>query len=345
MVNRWKYALAIGSWVGIFAMGCGALESEPGGEASSSQSANDGIKRETVLGPVRAEVQFFPENPVLGEQVTLVVAVDAPAQISVMMPEFGDQLGRFGIADFKETQDISSDGRMVYRQRYTLDLPMSGRLRVPGFLIEFVDNRPDSESSGKVQELLTEEMSFEVASVLPEGQVLTSLYGPQGPLPELVLPQANRGLRWWMWAIAVVCLGLVVGAIVWMRRRRVADIVLPPEVVALSALDFLRSQPMPASPEAIDAWYVSLSGIIRTYVEARFSLHAPRLTTEEFFELAGRSDALSAQEKAMIHNLLASADRVKFTEYVPATEASLQILEGAYQFVEATRVKPAEAEG
>jgi len=344
MVNRWKCALVILLLSGVFAVACEALESTPVGE-EAPQQANEGIKRETVLGPVRAEVQFYPENPVLGERVTLMVTVDVPAQVSVMMPEFGDQLGRFGIADFKETQDISPSGRMVYRQRYTLDLPMSGRLRLPGFLIEFVDNRPDSELSGKVQELLTEELSIEVVSVLPEGQVLTSLYGPQGPLPELVLPQTNRGLTWWVWAIGGMCLGLMVGGMIWMRRRRAAEIVLPPDVVALSALGFLRSQPMPTSPEAIDAWYVSLSGIIRTYVEARFSLHAPRLTTEEFFELAGRSDALSSEEKAMIHNLLASADRVKFTEYVPATEASLQILEGACQFVEATRVKPVEAEG
>ncbi len=310
-----------------------ASESVEPSETAVEQTAKSSLVRETTIGPVHATVTLTPEKPVLGDSVTLEIKVDADSGVDVDMPEFGDQLGRFSIADFKPFEQIdAATGRIHKSQTYTLDLPMSGKLRLPSFLIEFTDNREsaDAEMRGKVQELLTEEVTFEVESVLPDGKALDTLNPARGPLEELVLPEASNH-HYWVW----ILLGLIAiaGGVIALTRRPAEKAALPPHIVALNALDRLQNDGIPSDPDKVDAWYVQVSGVLRNYVEGRFSLHAPRLTTEEFFELAKESDALDANQKVMIRGLLERADRVKFTEFVPSKDESQTMLDETRQFV------------
>src|SRR5574344_1019719 len=61
-----------------------------------------------------------------------------------------------------------------------------------------------------------------------------------------------------------------------------------------------------------------ISGIIRHYIEGRFQLHAPRQTTEEFFEHVRDSSELQGMDQALLRGFLERADRVKFTDYLPS---------------------------
>jgi len=100
--------------------GCGTPEAGDAQANVSEQSAvapgGQGDSRETVLGPVRAVVNLSHRAPVLGEQITLSLTVDAEPDVVVSMPEFGDQLGRFGIADYRATETVSETGDNVYVQ-------------------------------------------------------------------------------------------------------------------------------------------------------------------------------------------------------------------------------------
>ncbi len=89
--------------------------------------------------------------------------------------------------------------------------------------------------------------------------------------------------------------------------------------------------------EALDAWYVRLSSIVRRYLEDRFALRAPELTTEEFLRVAQRSVQLSAEHKALLTSFLADCDRVKFAGYEPGAEESKSVLEAARRFLLETR--------
>lgn len=324
---------------GIASMGCSEGPVERDAEepvASASVSEGSVLSRDTTLGPVHAVVSLSDSNPVLGTLVTLTLTVDALSDVVVTMPEFGDQLGKFGIVDFKPSERVREDGRTEYVQRYSLDLPMSGRLRTPSFLVEFTDRREGSESGGGIQELMTEEMSFEVRSVFADGEVPGELAPARGALEALVIPET--GGRSWGWFVAgfVALVAGMVCVVAW-RRRRAPKAAPPADVVALGALDALEKRGIPSDWAGIDAWYVELSGIVRAYVEGRFDVCAPRLTTEEFFELARRSDVLGDEEKHLIHKLLERADRVKFTHFVPEPEETSQMLADARRFVEETR--------
>lgn len=317
--------------------------SEPAAETPqavevSEEVASDKVPvtRESQLGPVHAVVHLDHEKPTLGEQITLTLTVDAAPKVKVIMPDFGDQLGKFGIADYKASENIREDGRSEYVQRYTLDLPMSGKLKTPSFLIEFTDNRDEAENPGQIEELLTDAITFEVASVFADGKTPESLYPALEKLPELVLPETQKSM-WHLWAAIAAVAAAIVGGLIWFFRRTKPEVVLPPDVVALNALTQMENRQIPSNSKDVDAWYVELSGIVRKYIEGRFALQAPRLTTEEFFELAKSSDALTDDNKTVIRKLLERSDRVKFTHFVPTMDESREMLKAARTFVEDTR--------
>ena len=318
--------------------GCSATAPEHAPQEAEAPAISNAepVFRETTLGPVHAVVELSDAKPVLGDQIRLTLRVDADSETSVVMPDFGDQLGKFGIADYKTTDTVREDGRNEYTQIYTLDLPRSGSLRTPSFLVEFTDNRPNSEYQGKLQELLTDEIPFEVASVFSGDTVPDDLYPAIGTLDELVIPSAQK-TNWYLWGLLGFAGAAAAGAFFWLRSRKSAKPALPPDILALSALDDMEKAPIPKDAQAIDAWYVQLSGIVRNYVEGRFDLHAPRLTTEEFFVLAKDFKALKDDEKLLIRKLLERSDRVKFTNYLPSEAESKDMLADARKFVEQTR--------
>ena len=305
-------------------------------EQQANETAKSPVERETTVGPVHAVVRLGNENPVLGEPVELVLRVDAAEGVRVTMPEFGDQLGRFGISDYAHAERILPDGRSEYEQKYVLDLPHSGKLRTPSFLVEFIDARKDSPNPEKIQELLTDEIGFEVASVFADGKVPPELYPVRGELGELVLPTVQRN-RVWLWALIGLAVVAVAGIVIWRVRRPKPKVVLPPDVVAMRALEAMKAESIPTEPKAVDAWYVRLSSVVREYIEGRFALEAPRMTTEEFLELARRSDAIREDHKKLLHRLLERSDRVKFTGFVPPSKESAELLDDAYRFVQETR--------
>ncbi len=62
----------------------------------------------------------------------------------------------------------------------------------------------------------------------------------------------------------------------------------------------------------IESFFVAISAIVRRYLEDRFDLRAPELTTEEFLALAGSASSLSHDHQHLLRDFLRQADLVKF---------------------------------
>ena len=77
---------------------------------------------------------------------------------------------------------------------------------------------------------------------------------------------------------------------------------------------------------------------MRTYVELRFGLRAPELTTEEFLREARQGGELTAEHRDLLTGFLESCDRVKFAGYRPEDDESLATLRAARAFIDDTRV-------
>ena len=303
------------------------------GTCGGLPGAEDPLRSETREGPVTATVMLAPSGPRLGDLMTLTLAVEAEPGVSVEMPSFGDALGRFTIVDFSPRAETADDGRTHLSQRYTLQAAASGRHRVPRLRLEFVDDRP-GRGDGEPRELLTEEIGFVVASVLPDGAEAAELRPARGSLPELRGPWLERLWPWLAGGVTVVAV-VAAGILAWLRRA--ADRARLTAFDRASArLQRLRAQGLPG-PERVDPWYVELSDIVRRYVEERFALRAPELTTEEFLLEAGRSEELSPTHRDLICDFLERCDRVKFARYSPGENESREALDVADRFLDESR--------
>ena len=291
------------------------------------------LAAETREGPVRATVSLTPAEPRLGDPLVLTLVVEADAKVTVEMPEFGDALGRFDIVDFAPREETAEDGGTRASQRYTLQAPMSGRQRIPRLRVEFLDER-DGQPEARPRELLTDELGFTVASVLPEGPISAELLPARAALPELQGPWWQRHWPWLAAGVAAL-VALGVGVVLWLRRAE-ERARLTAYDRALARLERLERRGLPKAAEQ-DGWYVELSDIVRRYIEARFGLRAPELTTEEFLLEAGRSAQLSKPHGELLSAFLERCDRVKFARYHPGEGESQEALDLAKRFLRETR--------
>ena len=301
----------------------------------ATSASGEGLESRARSGPVEATVEVEPAAPRIGDPVLLQLSVRAEPGVELLMPEFGDALDRFRIVDFAPSEEIGDDGATLARQRYTLQPARSGPQTVPPLLVEFVDRRPGREAAPEgsdAHELLTEALAFDVEAALPEGAPLD--YRPAaGVMP----PHARPGA---VWPIALGAGVLLAAAafLAWRwwaagaarrRQRSAYD-------VARAGLDELLHASRPG-PEEMDGFYVQLSGLVRRYLEDRFALRSPELTTEEFLVELSESPDLVRGHQDLLRGFLRGADLVKFAHHVPGPDDVEASLQAAARFLEATR--------
>lgn len=331
--------------LGIALLCLGACRKPDPSTPSQADAAVDEIVQVSESGPVKATVTLSPKKPQLGDSLTLTLSVLAQPGVQVEMPPFGEALGRFAIASFTPRSDGQPDGSTLHSQRYVLEAPMSGRQRIPSLRIEFVDKRApaasaDAGTASTVDdghELLTDEIAIDIASVLREGQD-HELRGLRDPLAEGPGPAQLA-------AFALAPVAILVGlGIAWqlrrMRRRSALQVRISAYDQARQRLADLEGRGWPVQQDA-DAWYVDLSDIVRRYIEDRFGVRAPELTTEEFLREAHQQVGLSPAQRELLEAFLRTCDRVKFAGYVPQQAESQQAFNEACRFVDDTRLKSA----
>ena len=325
---------------------CAACSSEGIPEATEPAAvvpAKDAIAKVTENGPVKATVKVWPAKPSLGDPIYVRLEVEAPAGVSIDAPfqEAGDQrLGRFKVVAFTRDTDRKAGGGQVQQQTYTLEAQTSGRHRVPPLRLEMVDARSAVGSDrAKPQELLTDEIPLEVAPVKTES-VDAELKPALGELdPEV------GGTSWTViLGIASVVAVVLSGSILAFRALRARRKLEEQRSAYDEAVAHLRELEQRGAPDAetADAWFVELSAIARRYLEHRYDIRAPELTTEEFLQVATSRRELRGDHRALLVSFLERCDRVKFAGYRPDAEESLATLAAARGFVEDTRLQPAD---
>jgi hypothetical protein len=308
--------------------------------AAPEPAAVEVLTQKSEEGPVKATVTLGPKKPRLGDPLTLTLTVEAQPGVRVEMPPFGDALGRFSIASFTPRSETAPDGSSRHSQRYVLEAPMSGRQRIPSLRIEFVDSRPGAARADggaePIRELLTDEIAIDITSVLPEGDK-AELRGLRGPLEEGMGRARALGL-----AIVPVLLALAAG-IFWsvrrMRRAARQRVRITAYDVAVQRMAKLKGRGWP-DEQTVDAFYVELSDIVRRYIEDRYGVRAPELTTEEFLRAARSELRLVPAQREMLEAFLSTCDRVKFAGYRPGEFESRQAFGEAASFLDDTRPDP-----
>jgi hypothetical protein len=300
----------------------------------------DALAKTTEVGPVKATVKVWPAKPTLADPIYVRLEVDAPAGVSIDAPfqEAGDQrLGRFRVVGFTRDTQRKPDGGQRHEQTYTLEAPSSGRQRVPPLRLEMTDARKGAAGDvKKPQEILTDEVPLEIAPMATEAAT-AQLRPAVGELDPDV-----GGIGWLaILGIASVLVVVVSGSVLGYRAFRARRRIEKQRSAYDEAVAQLRALEDRGPPDdtGADAWFVALSSIVRRYLEQRYEIRAPELTTEEFLQVATARPELTAEHRSLLTLFLERCDRVKFAGYRPDAEESMATLKAARGFVEDTRLR------
>ncbi|HKL21358.1 MAG TPA: hypothetical protein VJ904_06100, partial [Tichowtungia sp.] len=170
-----------------------------------------------------------------------------------------------------------------------------------------------SDGTQKIQALPP--LTLRVESTLTEENAgkLSDIKGPVSDLKRIL----------WVTAL-IAAAALIAGlATLWFVKRPKAEAApepdIPPHIAARDALAGLKGEEWIPEP-----FFVKLSLILRTYLEDRFELNAPELTTEEL------TQKLSHKHKAALGTFFEQSDLVKFAR----ADAQQEVMQTAFDTVE-----------
>jgi hypothetical protein len=120
------------------------------------------------------------------------------------------------------------------------------------------------------------------------------------------------------------------------KPEQIITLLRPAHETALEALRNLRNKDY-LKAGRVREYYFELSDILRHYVEDRFQLRAPEMTTEEFLSTLKDSIVLNAGRQTLLKDFLSHCDMVKFAKYLPDEKESEASYESAKRFIEETK--------
>ena len=150
------------------------------------------------------------------------------------------------------------------------------------------------------------------------------------------------------WLGGALLLGALIALlVVWLRRRARADGAEtqkdPAYLVALRELEKWRGEKHWA-PERQKAFYSGITDAVKTYIEDRFGVDAPEMTTGELFDALSKVPDLPEDLRRELQEVFECADFVKFAKHVASQEENARALPTAVRFVTSTYQSALEEE-
>ena len=142
------------------------------------------------------------------------------------------------------------------------------------------------------------------------------------------------------WIGGILLLAALTALLVWWLRRRRSDAAAtahkdPAYIVALRELDKWRGDKFWA-PDKQKAYYSGITDALKTYIEDRFGVDAPEMTTAELFDALKGAEDLPADLREELRGVFECADFVKFAKHVASDEDNARALPTAVRFVTST---------
>ena len=288
----------------------------------------------TAPPPVKATTQVEPKSVHIGTPFRYTMRVETIGDVEIIVPILAEKLGDFFIRDFGESPVRKGDGHAVLEHWYTLATYEPGDQIVPGPPIQYRVAGSDLQTLAAPDALvIVESLLPESNDALPVGDI-RDIKGP------VSVPPDYRPL-WWGLSGLLLLLALAAG-LYWFLNSRPAAVVAPPrpaQEIALEALRHLRAARLPEAGRYAD-YYIRITAIVRTYIEERFGLRVPEMTTEEFLQVAQRDQRLAPDHRASLAQFLGDADLVKFARHVPTIEDATRAYEAARGLIESTGSEP-----
>jgi len=126
-----------------------------------------------------------------------------------------------------------------------------------------------------------------------------------------------------------------------LKKKAAPIVVRLPSEIAYEKLEELRKRNLPEQDKKKE-YYTILADIVRNYIEGRFSVSAPEMTTPEFLNQIKRFSELKLTQKDLLAEFLNCCDMVKFAKYGPTNKEIEDSFTSAKRFVDDTKKVIAE---
>jgi hypothetical protein len=276
----------------------------------------------------------------IGDRITYSISIEHADTLRVAQPGEGVNLGQFEIKDYKIYDPIKKDGRILKKYEYVISVFDTGKFTIPPFPIAYFPT--DSTADYKITEAGA--INIYVKSVIQdEKRELRDIKQP------VDIPYN------YFFLVSVIIIGLlliVIGFLVYKfyKKRKekgylfkVPEPLRPAHEIALESLDELLARDL-IEQGKIKEFYITLSDIIRRYMEGRYYISALEETSAEILvEMRGQDITQDLYEK--LKELLELSDLVKFAKYLPTDEENKNAPENTRQFINETKIefKPMES--
>lgn len=299
---------------------------------SASPAEPESWTQTAERGPYRFEVLVSPREIWFADAVTIRLRMHTPDETLVQFPS----AAAFGDLDVRPTLEPiprPTETGLVWEQTFRGEALVHGTLTIPSLSARYAPATPDGSEPEFEHELAAGPLEIEVRSALTTQDSVVSpreITGTLAPPPEPIGE--------WPILAAVAAILAVAGAFWWLLRRRAAAppaAPLPAEVWALRALAELDPQTwFPAGRRK--EFYYRLTEIVRAYIEKKFGLAAPEMTTEEFLTSLSRDRSALPYDPSRLREFLRACDLVKYAAFEPQPEDGAQAVGTARAFVDAT---------
>ena len=269
---------------------------------------------------VTVSARLDSSRALMGDQLTLHLRVEKSSGASVSFPNFADTLS--GKIEIIRKSVISTttgpDGKLVLNQDLLITVFDTGLIEIPpqSFAIQ---NGPLKDT------LHTQPIALQIRS-LPVDTTIRDIKA------NLRMPVNAQEV--FPYFLAFIALALLIIAIIFIVRKisrkdaKTIEIVPsePAEVIALRQLEQLRVE-KPWIQKPVKTYYISLTDILRHYIERRYGIMALEQTTDEILMDLKKSGS-KANNLEKLASILKLADLVKFAKLIPdEVENGMQIEE------------------
>jgi hypothetical protein len=278
--------------------------------------------------PLTVEVKVDRDSVFIGDKIKYTIEVKTEKDIEIQFPSFGENLGEFAVRDFGSTES-GLWGRKTLTQWYILDIYETGTYTIPGALVKY--RRKNEE---RWHEITTDEITIKVQSLLGKSEETAEIRDIKGP-------KSFYNFTYLYIFLAVIAVIIIfVAIIIYLKKRKKTKNTIPPprpaHEIALEALQNLKRKDYPGTGK-IQEYYVELSDIVRHYLENRFYLRAPEMTTEEFLSHLRNTHVLGTEHKELLREFLSHCDMVKFAKYNPDGREIESSYESAKRLIDQTK--------
>ena len=290
--------------------------------------------KEFESGPLKIRLSLDRTHLRLDEVIQLELEAWAPEEYSVELPKLESGLEQFRWEPVSlSTPELQDGGLLHYSRKILLEpLLIYEKTAVRPMEVHFAV----AEKNGgepKHYTLATEEV--EITVEMPPEEYWSNLT-VETAMSEKPVERLEKKTSWWPYAAAALLLLAVLLAVVLLRRRRVKAVELPPPIPPYEiAMEELRRLVEAHLIEQGDfmGFYNAIQGILRRYIEARFDIHAPERTTEEFLsELRGSRSPIGKHQK-LLESFLTHCDLVRFAKHTPEKQEIQATFDACKQFI------------